>query len=58
MNKKDIENFISAHDIKEIAEKSKLTESTVRRVLSGEIKKSPCKKLIIARIKSNKELVF
>ena len=58
MNKEDIENYISATDIKEIAEESKVTESTVRRVISGDIKKSPCKKLVIARIKRNKELVF
>jgi predicted transcriptional regulator len=58
MNKEDIENYISYVDIKEIAAEAKVTEATVRRVLSGEIKTSPCKKLIIARIRKNKEIVF
>lgn len=58
MNKDDIENYISAEDIKEIAVEAGVTTATIRRVINGDVKRSKCRKYILARIKRNKELVF
>jgi len=58
MNKADIENYISAEDIKEIAIESGLSVGNVRLVLNGKVKRSKAKKFIIARIEKNKKIIL
>ena len=58
MNKEDIENYISKEDIMDIAKASGMKPLSVMRVLNGKVKRSKCKKFIMARIRKNKELDF
>jgi methyl coenzyme M reductase subunit C-like uncharacterized protein (methanogenesis marker protein 7) len=58
LNKAEVDAYLCDEDYKDIAKVTELNVHTVRKVANGEIKRSKCKKYILARIRKNKELLF